>query len=554
MKKLLIATLLILSWTIKMDAQPTQFERCDHYLSEYRKYKGTKNYAKAADMLYYASNSITMVKQSLPFVFIRFAQLEYMDRYNVVFPDKNDEYWALYYILERFNEDDGSLFTHVVASTYASHILYVKTSLRYIKYLKPQAIPSILIKCMTMLDQCPEYSIETEYEKYYNLLQNKIVPGDKERMEALVKAEARKISGKYWTDSGIKGLIDRNSKDYINACLKFAKDSDKASAYALEGLITDMEGNKEEAIKLYEKSAKDNNVLGVILLVDHMSDTDKEISLLKNVENDEFFLRYGGALELAERFAKSEKLSDIQKAANLCQTNMGKSIFRGDKAEMTELYKQCQKKISIFQLQQQEEMLDPDDVLPSEYLALAQGYESIEGYEDKAMYFYRLAAEGGDLRSMCRVAIDDMYTGIVDGDFDKVKNAANLILDNQNSRFLPFGLNSAVIILYGLNGDEPNAEKAKIIYEKFAKKFEKSSNKKSYVEMDFISGGDYLPSTPKLNFYDLEKAMRLYEEGTAEEKAGKYDDADYSYSWSATWGHPFGSIKAEQMQKLSDDD
>lgn len=551
MKKYLLAILVALSFAMNSYAQTTQFERMDHYLSEYHQYKGKQPYAKAADLLYYASQSIYMVKKSIPYVFIRYAQLEYMDRYNVIFPEKNDEYWTLYYILERFQEDDGSPYTHVVQSTYSSHILYVKAVLRYIKFLKPEGIPQMLIECMSMLESCPEYAIEPEYTKYYDLLQHKIGKDDKEKMKKLVEAEASKVAGKYWADLGLEGLVHNKSRNYVNACLELAKSSDKAAATALEGVIGSLDGKTDEAINLYKQAANDNNVLATIFLVDFMSDTEKEIALLKNVENDEFFFKYGGGLELAERYARSDKISDIQKAADMCQANMGKNLFSSETRELKNLYEKCQARISLIHLQQQEEMLDPDDVLSSEYLALAQGYESIEGYEEKAMYYYRLAAEGGDLRSMCRVAIDDLYVGAVERDDEKVKNAANLILANQNSRFLPFMLNAAVVVLYGLNGEDPDLEKAKAIYERFVKMYERSTASKSYVEKDFLCGGDYIPSIPKLGFYDMDKAMRHFNEGVEAETAGNYESAAYSYTWSSTWGHPLGYVKADQMRECN---
>ena len=550
MRKIFITFLVVFSTVFSVFAQISREEKADYCLAEYERYKGIAPYAKAADQLSFAGNHLALLSKSLPYVFVRFAQLEYMDRYKVVFPNENDEYWHLYYVMQRL-QGEGS---YKVESTYQSHILYVKVGLRYIQYLKPEAIPAYLVQFMTVLERCPAYEVKPEYEKYYNLLQNKILEGDKEKMKDFVIAKAKELGSKYWMDAGLVGCLDSESEDYVKTCLTFAKNVDEAAAYALEGFIAEENGMpKEKVMRIYEKAAKANNVLGTILLVNLMDKKDlkKEMELLANVEKDEFFLRYGGAYEKAERLADSNNPAELKQVEELCQKTIEQSIFKEDRRNAKKLFNECQTKLALLQLQQQEDMIDPDDVLPSEYLALATGYDSLEGQEDKAMYFYRLAAEGGDLRSLCRVAIDDMYVGALDGDEEKVNKAANVMLENMDSRFIPFMLNAAVVVLYGLNGDDADEEKARSIYTRFVKKYNKQSNN-SYVEKDFLCGGEYLPvKTPELEFYRIDDALYHYNAAVADEVAGDYEGAAYHYSWASTWGHPLGEVKADKMRELN---
>lgn len=547
MKRLILGILLFLSLLSRGICQSDTKKQIDYFIGEYIRYKETKPYEKAVTMLNSAASKALWSEDQHPYVIMRYALLEYMEKYGIEYPAGDDEKTILYLIEDRYNRKR-------INTTYRTTIIYVRTELRRIKYINPIFIPAHLIEMANMLDNCPAYEKESKYAKYYELIPQRITKTEKEELYTIIKEKAKECDGEAWAYEGLRGFLNGKSQQYIDRCLQYADITNKPAADGLRYFIQDARnsGTPEETQMLFDNAIKGKSVLVTIMAADRIKGTNKDeaMNLLAAVEDSNYFSEYGGDLIKGVILEKTGNIADIQQASLLLQKCMNQCMFKPLRKKAKALYDEFQTRMALISLREQEEMIDPYDALPADYTALAAAYETLKGYEDKAIQFYRIAADMGDIRSICRVAIDDIYKGILENDKNKTVNAAKVILDNADSHFLPLIYNAACIILFGLDGNEPDHKKAEILYRKFKTNFENGTTGKSYVAQDFLGTVMTLPRLPDLDFYDSDRAIQRYNEGLKYEKAGKYLEAEDLYTSASSLGHPTGTIKAHRMENL----
>lgn len=547
MKRLILSLFLSITFLSYGICQSNTQQQIDYFIGQYNKYNGVKPYEKGATMLGSAASKALLYKDSHPYVIMRYALVEYKEKYGIAYPPGDDEKIYLHLIEDRYDRKR-------IDMTYKNTIIYVRTRLFRLKYIAPKYIPSYLMKMTDMLDKCPLYEEESKYNKYYDLIPKKITKNDKDELYAIIHEKAQECSGESWALEGMNGLLSGKTQQYIDKCLYYADMSNKSAADGFRFFMHDAKktGTPEERQKLFDSAVQGKSVLASIMAADRIKATkqDEAMALLSAVEDSDYFSDYGGDLIKGIILEKNGNLHEIQQASLLLQKCMKNCNFKQLRNKAKELYKEYQTKIALLTLKEQEEMIDPYDALPAEYTALAAGYETLEGYEEKAMQFYRMAASLGDLRSICRVAIDDINKGILEDDPTRTINGAKVILNNSNSHFLPFIYNAACIILFGLDGNEPDYKKAEKLYHKFETKFEGSSTSNSYVKQDFLGIVRTLPQLPDLNFYDCDRAIQRYNEGLKYEMEGKYEDAENCYGSASFWGHPTGFIKADRIRNI----
>lgn len=547
MKRLLLSLIVLISLLGQGICQSDTQKQLDYLIGEFNRYKDIKPYEKGLTILYNARSKARALQDKTPYVIIICAQLEYMDKYNLSYPPGDDEKVFLYLINERYDRKQ-------IDATYRNSMIYIRTKLRRMKYIEPKYIPDELMEIAEMLDKCPPYEEESKYTKYYDIIPKKITKSEKEELYTFISDKAKEYDGEFWAYEGLMGFLHGKSQQHLDKCLQYADISNKPAADGTRYFIQDAKksGTPEERQKLFDSALQGGSVFVTIMAADRMKSTkaDEAMALLESVENSNLFTDYGGDAIKAAILGKRRTIADLQQASLLLQKCMKSCKFKATRKKAKNLYDKLQTDLALLSLKEQEEMIDPYDALPAEYAALAAGYENLKGYEDKAIQFYRIAAKMGDLRSICRIAIDDIKNGILENDPDKAANAAKIILDNSQSHFLPFKYNAACVILYGLDGNEPNHKKAEKIFSQFENEFENSSTSNSYVKQDFLGEVMTLPRLPKLDFYESDEAILHYNEGLEYEELGKYQEAENAYRHASFFGHPTAIIKAERMENL----
>lgn len=556
--KHLLCLMLLCGMTTNGNSQivlPRQ-DKVDEAINEFHKVKDRQPYVNGSNVLMKASNAAAKGADDLrPHIIIRSAVYEYMQRYNIKWPDKNDEYYEWKGLISQYDYLSDN------QRTYGVTLLNVKTRLDFFKYYKRWYAPMELIRMYNILENMPPYQLEPELMKYYSLLRMQINEKERKRMLDTINQKFKDYTVDDILYSGVVACLGKNTRGMAKQIADHLRTMDVAAADALEGYYLENKGisTDEElrlALEYYDKAAAKGNVLGCIRRADYLLDEDinRAGELLSLVESHPHFSDYTGTVVKSDLLSRSDKIDDIREASRLAQDAIDKCLDSYQVKYIKKVYDECQLKITVHQLEEQESMLDLDDVLPAELTAIAMGYESIEGYEDKVIYYYRLAAEHGDIPSLCRVCVYDMFQGIAEEDDAKVKNAANIILENKDSDFLPFKYNSVYIYLFGLNGDEPNQKAASKLFKSFVNKLKSDNKTNLYKSAHFISDEEVssLPDEDDelLNqFMNYYKAIEYYSKGLELESKGLQDDAEYYYSWSSTYGHPFGWEKSEMIRK-----
>lgn len=550
----LISIILYCSGAVCQVAHEYRQKKIDALLNEYKTLRTKQLYSAAAEKLQDAVLEAGWDNDYRDGLILRYAHLEYMKSHNMKFLEENFEQHELNFNIDRFSRLSKDQIS------YGLSLIYVKLKLYRLPYIKQLYVPDELLDMQTILENVPTLSVEPELAMYYSLIDMKINEDTRTRLLESVNMKLSSCKGAYLANAALIAYMNNKSTDYVNRCLMLAEKTDKAAADAVRAIIIENSTNASDdktASDLYMASANQRNVLGSIgwagCLIGNNA-KEEAMKVLCSVEEDTLFAYYGGSIVKANLLSESRDLSDLQEAIQLYQAGIDGCLFKHLIKQAKKKYNECETQIALIQLNQQEEMIDYDDVVPAEFIALAKGYESYNEHE-KAMKFYRLAAEMGDLQSMSKVALYDIQQGVLEGDESKTIRAARTIMENAESWFTPFLYNAVVVTLFGLDGNEPNAKKATKFLEKYLKKIKKDPLKSTYTEDDLLTESNYifeetLSGVELLDLFEsYEEAIEEYNKGVAYETMGEYEDAWYCYRSALFRGHPLASTKMDVVDK-----
>lgn len=586
MIRYLITTLFLFSFisSYAADFVGTKLQNhVDEILTEFNRIKDKKPYINASDILLQASNAASRSFDKRPHIIIRTAHQKYMMDHNIVWLDKSTEYHEWKGLLQIYD------FLKKPYRKYGVTYLNAWARLYFLKYRDSNVIPLELTKLQYTLENMPPFEIEPEFKQYYELLDGCISEKNRLKMLDFVKNEKKKYSADDWLYSGVLAILDSKSNKYIIPIIEYVQKIDQTTADALLGYYIEINGPsikkllkdndsyagrfmykslyqgkdtpditnlRTKMLELYAKSASKGNVLGSIRYANFIygKEPDKAMSILSCVEGHDQFAEYAGSLVKAQILAKSDIEEDVRETSRLTQECIDKCIDSFQVKSAKKLYNDCQTKISLFDMQHYEQLINIDDALPEDLIAIAKGYESIEGCEKKAMEYYRLAADLDDIESLCRVTLYDLYNGVSEENEQKTIDASNIILKNAESGFIPFLYNAIVVKLFGLNGMPPNPTEAEKLFNQLKTKLvnDKAKDLKDtglIIASEDISyicrGGEDFDAA----FNNYEKALRNYKDALQKETNHEYKDAEWFYNWARTWGHPLAEPKQTLMIK-----
>lgn len=532
-------------------------QQVDSIITEYHRVAHRAPYAAGSNLLMKAANTALRTDDPRPNIVLLGAVYDYMKQHNISWETPAIEEKECKSYITRFEGMPRDLWSTGLT------MLYCRALLDGLKYESPYNQPLKLLQIARNLENMPAINLEPELQPYYDLMSTPINETEKNHLLAEIKSKLKNYSADEWLLSGVSAILMPAPEPIIDAIYEHLKGTDPAAADALQGYYYEKRALNGETFKrlheLYESSAGKKNVLGSCRYADLVLQRNPAgaLEILAPVENHVLFTALGGTAVKADALSRSDSPDDVREAARLAQIAAERSFDSDLSKNARDVYNKCQARLAIFDLQEQERQLDIDEALPSEIVALAKGYESVDGYEDKAMELYRIAADYGDEGSLCRVCIYDIEQGTMEEDGDKVTRAANTILEHAGSDFLPFRYNAIFVLIYGLNGHEPgNAEfrQAAALFDDFKNKYAADQRKSLYTTDHFFclsrlyelpgeesEFGDY--------FDNYDKAMSTFREGLAHEQAGEYSDAATSYYWTATWKHPLAHAKEELMHR-----
>ncbi len=528
--------------------------RIDALLGEYKKLRGKAPYSRASAKLQDAAFQAAYGGfDNRDDIILRYAQLEYMKRYNITFAEENSERHILQETIQKFDNLPDK------KKSYGLSLIYAQLKLYRLPYVLPREAPAELIDILTVLESVSTPSIEPELAMYYALLDMKINEVTRKNLIKSVNKKIADYDGRYWADAALLAHLVNMPSSYVERCLQQTDKTNKPAAdavraYIKEGLYTLSNYDEQEVYKSYLKPAKKGSVLACIqltrsLLAQKRNEEAKEV--LQSVENEPFFTRYGGSLYKAAFIAMSGELSDLQESLRLYQATMDSCVIRYQRKNAEIMYDQCQTKIAILQLEQQEEMIDFEDVTVAELVAIAKGYEMYKRTE-KAITYYRYAAEMGDMHSISKVALYDMKQGVLTQNESMTIDAARTIIENADSWFSPFVYNAFAITLFGLDGNAPNKEKATIYFKEYLKKIEKDALASTYGDDDFLIDTNIVEDEEELEYFigDSDEVIECYNKGLEYEALGDYENARSCYIGARNNNHPLAKAKLELMEKL----
>lgn len=528
--------------------------KIDALLGEYKKLRGKAPYSRASTKLHDAVIQAAYGGFDNRDDFIlRYAHLEYMKRYNVTFAEENFERLILQQTIQKFDNLPDK------KKSYGLSLIYAQLKLYRLPYLLPREAPAELIDILTVLERVSTPSIEPELAMYYALLDMKINEETRKNLIKLVNKKIADYDGRCWADAALLAHLMKKPSSYVERCLQQTDKTNKPAAdavraYIKESLYTLSNYDEQEVYKSYLKPAKKGSVLACIqltrsLLALKRDEEAKEVLL--SVENDPFFTRYGGSLYKGAFIAMSGELSDLQESLRLYQATMDSCVVLYQRKNAEIMYNKSQTKIAILQLKQQEEMIDFEDVTAAELVAIAKGYE-VYKITEKAITYYRYAAEMGDLHSISKVALYDMKQGVLTQNESMTIDAARTIIENADSWVSTFAYNAFAITLFGLDGNVPDKEKAAKYFKEYLKKKEKDALASTYGDDDFLIDTYIVKDEEDLEDFilDSDEVIECYNEGLEYEALGEYEEAMDCYASARYDNHPLASAKIELMEKL----
>lgn len=553
MKRLVILLSVILYWTIAI-GQVSEYrqDKIDALLDEYELLRGKTPYVKASNRLQDAALQAAWGRDHRDEFILRYAQLEYNRRYNINFSDVNFEKHLLREVVEKYEKLPAK------QRSFGLTLIYVQLQLYRLPYLHEQYLPHVLMEMFVAIDREMPLTIEPELAMYYELLDMKINEETRKDLLKELYEELADYDGRYWADAAFVAYLNEKPSSYVDKCLQLAEKTNKPAADAVRAYIKEATYDRsvydEQAIyQSYLEPAKQGSVLACTRLARNLIDQDRKDEakeILQSVENDPYFVRYGGTIYKANLLSESDELSDLQDALQLYLATMDSCYIDYQRKNAKKKYNECQNKVAFLQLEQQEEMLDYDDATIAELTALAKGYETYDKL-DKAMSFYRLAAEMGDLYSVSKIALYDMKQGISTQNEAMTTAAARTIVENSNSWFSPFSFNAFVITLFGLDGNAPDKAKAKKYYKSYLKKLKEDAMASDYVKDDFLMNTGIIEDDEDLEDFiaESDEVLEEYNEGLAYEARGEYKDAWYCYQRASWHHHPLARTKMDTLDK-----
>lgn len=578
--KTIISLLIITFCSFFAQAQITlplgKQKKVDEALAEFHHYKD-KSYGKASDFLGDACIYSYLSEEMRPNIILSAAYYEYIKNYNVNTISKYDNIDNLLSTIDKLSE------LKTMKKSYGLRLIYVNLWIDNIEQIVKSekiddimTIPLRLTILIDMLEKMPVFKVEADLQQYYDLLPYPISEEAKDiLLNCLYRLRKCFNNADYWLFAGVLAL--RYSEDYgkyLDKIQTYLSELDQISADALAGYVIEItkprltrkrkyelsDEDYAQMMDLYAKSAAKGNVLGCCRYADLIdADSEEKLKILARVESNPLFLQMTGNAVKATVLFNMGGIDNVREALHLVKESWANCYGNSRQLYDRKLYIKYHKEFNLLELQELERQIDYNEALPADLRAIAIGYESIEGQEEKAMEYYRKAAEAGDLGSLCRVCLYDIEQGVVDEDDDRVNNAINIILDNAESDFLPFLYNASYILLYNIDCKVPQEErlsKAIKYCDEYNERFKSDGKKSLYQIKHFLNCGNYTRTPNKSKSTDEDDLSRyddyayVYSIGLQYEKQKQYSEAQ-NYYWRAWFSgkHPLAASKMELMRK-----
>lgn len=535
-------------------------EKVDIALAEFHRLK-IKDPLEAEKFLRKAAEESYSNKEIRPTIIIRTAWQEYRHSQGWEWADSTAQSKAIDALLGMYVKNFEE------PQSYGLTILEATTAIRYLDYCEAGFIPFALLRTVDILGNISAYTQEPDLQPYYDLLPFRINGENHKELQKQIQTKLNAFKADDWLYAGFRAICDKQPQKILNIIISRLQKIDPAGADALQGFYMEKrmplnDQDYKQMIEFYNRSALKGNILGCCRYADFLllSDPEKSLKILTPVEGHELFSVMMGTLIKGDALLRRDKTEDVLQAGYMLKDAMDNCYDNEQRKYAKKLYSKCLDKLTILELEELERGLDPDEITAADLSAIAIGYETVEGQEDKAMEYYLRAAQAGDMAAFCRVCLRLMEIGIAEENEETVISAANSMLMLAETPCLPFRFNAVSIILYGLNGKEPSKEdivKAIGYYDDFRTKYYKDPQKCLYNDGHFfciesLNNPDHLPKENQdINsfFFWYDDALKMYKYALKKESEGDYNEALRGYSKATDYGHPFGKWKKELMKR-----